>query len=303
MAEDTNSNALLPYLSHLLNTKDDDTSISQWYQDPYNRDEGFTFTRKVEGGRVLMEQMSARGWSSVRNRPLARWMTMSKGIHTDYRSKIRQRPRRHRQEAPDETPIGETPIGETLILQTVVETALDGDVVDDNPGDGDVDEMGEVERRILDGMEIYGQIDFEDKSVTETLQSTQRTSPSVQKRLRPARPANKVPPKDTRKIKEYFEYTANDLCQAARRFDLIYGSKENLYELAEQKKREKIWRARIEEPFPKYTKPSPEEKLTPEERRTREEETRKEWAKREKERHTNWDSRVVEHFCKFSWKT
>jgi len=87
--------------------------------------------------------------------------------------------------------------------------------------------------------------------------------------------------------KEYASYSYDDYVQAARRFDIVYGSADRLYELAQEKKdslRHRLQRmknpsntemmlqgklAEVEDPTFGITRPSADQALTPAERRSR----------------------------------
>lgn len=116
------------------------------------------------------------------------------------------------------------------------------------------------------------------------------------------RRARKIQRRQSAVIKEYKEYTQYDYEQAARRFDMVYGSAEMLYQLAKESKASRVARARelatlptvsveaggkllvVEDPTFGLYVPPPDETMTRDERRARDENSKKRWLERERER-------------------
>ena len=248
----------------------------RWYRDPYCRQDSQDVAPKMQMRNNLERAMCDRGFSHVRVQTVLNWALKCDGKFRTFESRTRRlNPKLRKVVSENEATASVLSDRRT---QTRKDELQDGDRTSEYD---DGEKMGEQEREILEELEaVVGKdaiIDSTDGGIMES---------SIVGKGK----ANKVVSVD---VRAYTDYSSADYHRASRRFDVIYGGKEELYRLAEETKlalgrREQQQKVlptteividgqvvEVEDPTFGLCVPKPNDSLDPEERRVRDQENKK----------------------------
>jgi hypothetical protein len=272
---------------------DHDQVQERWHRDPFGRDNNQSRTKAIENQKNLEEAMYNEGFSRVRASKIAFYMTRCEGQFQEWDFVVKKQPRLRNRIIQGENVVDP----ETEIVQGQGEHALNEDGKEDEIGEDDSDRDGSETTSVIEGGR----------------QRLRELKLAVSGRVHPAKAARKARShKDERqrkrdrksealRIKEYASYTYDDYLQAARRYDIVYGSADKLYQLAEDRKATCLIQSQrtsnqpttemmigghqvdVEDPTFGLTQPSLEEALTQDERRTRDQQNKQLWARTQRE--------------------
>ena len=265
----------------------------RWYRDPWGRQDTQSVTKAVENHKNLEDALSDGRFSQLRASKVAYYMTQCKGQLRDWDFIVRTPSRRKNRVLQDESVITLT----TTPLQGQLDRELDEDGEEEDIAEEDTDR---------DGSETASVAEFQH-------QRLQELKAAVSGRVCPTKAAKKprsrkdelqrkkIRRNEALRCRGYASYTYEEYVKAARRFDMVYGSAESLYRLAEEKKATLRYQTQrvndqpttkieihgklidVEDPTFGMTQPSPEEALTPEERQARDDQYKQLWAQKQRE--------------------
>jgi hypothetical protein len=272
---------------------DYDQMQERWHRDPFGRDNNQPVTKAVENQKNLERALFNEGFSQVRAAKIAFYMTRCEGQFQEWDIIVKKQPRLSKKTFEEAIILDLT----TKAVECQLGRALDDDVeedeIEDEDFDGDEDEatsvvgggrqrLRELPTRVIGGVGLPKRI-------------RKSRSKRDERQRRRDRKAN------TLRIKEYANYTPDDYVRAARRYDIVYGSAENLYQLAEDHKASRLIQAQgvknqqtvemmidgylvdVEDPTFGLTQPSAEEALTREERKVRDLKNKRLWAEMQRD--------------------
>jgi hypothetical protein len=275
---------------------DYDEVQERWHRDPFGRDNNQSVTKAVENQKNLEEALSNQGFSRGRAAKIAFYMTRCEGQFQEWDLIMKKQGRVSNPGLREESMVG---------LATESVQGRLGRAVGD---DGDQDESGDEDsdRDTNEASSMVG------RGGARLLQD----SPGVGVGPGGIRPAKRIRKSRTKKderqrrreqkakiqrIKEYASYTREDYVRAARRYDMVYGSAENLYQLAEDGKASRLIQAQrvrnqpttvmminghlvdVEDATLGLTRPRAEEALTAKERKARDLEHKQLWADKQRD--------------------
>ena len=266
-----------------------DQMEERWHRDPFGRENKQSVTKVVENRRNLEEAMYNEGFSQVRASKIAFYMTRCEGQFQEWDSIVKKKPRLKQRTIQDESFAASKPEP----VPGSLPNALDEDGEEEDNGEEDSDEAGSRAASAIEGgrQRLQELKDFATKKPSPAKATTEPRSrkDEIQR--------HKDRRNEVRRIKEYTTYTYEDYVQAARRYDIVYGSAEKLYRLAEGRATRLLEERRanhprttemmiqgkwvdVEDPTFGITQPSADEALTPEERRARDQQN-KLWAEKQ----------------------
>jgi hypothetical protein len=271
---------------------DHDQVQERWHRDPFGRENKQSVTKAVENRRNLEEAMYNEGFSHVRASKIAYYMTRCEGQFQEWDAVVKKQPHLKNQISKAEDIADLT----TEIVQSQLNCAPDEDGKEDKVQGVDWDRDGSDVIPTVGGYQRLREL----KGMFSGRISPSNTArrPRSQKDERRKRRDRKV---EALRIKEYVKYTYEDYVQAARRYDIVYGSAEKLYHLAEDQKAMRLIQTQlannepttemmmdghlvdVEDPTFGLTQPSVEEALTKEERRVRDLQNKQLWTEKQKE--------------------
>jgi hypothetical protein len=268
-----------------------DQMEERWHRDPFGRENKQSVTKAIENRRNLEEAMHNEGFSQVRASKIAFYMTRCKGQFQEWDSIVKKKPRPKQRAIQDESLV----TSKTEPVPGSLQNALDEDGEEEEGGEEDSDEAGSRAASVVEGGRQRLQ-ELKDFATNKLSPAEATTKPRPRKGEIQRRKDRK---NEVQRIKEYATYTYEDYVQAARRYDIVYGSAEKLYQLAEERGTRLLEERRmnhppaiemmiqgkwvdVEDPTFGITQPSAEEALTPEERRARDQQN-KLWAKKQRE--------------------
>jgi hypothetical protein len=291
--------------SHVAEFESDYDQVQErWHRDPFGRDNNQSVTKAVQNQKNLEEALYNEGFSQVRAAKIASYMTRCGGQFREWDFIVKKQPRLINQSF-QESILDLT----TETVQSQLGCALDGDSGEDEVEDGVEDGVeNEIEDKGSDGdaNEATAVVDeglqrLRDFQATVTGKAspakgvTKSRSKKDERQRRRKRKANAL------RMKEYASYTYDDYVQAARRYDIVYGSAEKLYQLAEDHKASRLSQAQrlknqpttemiidghlvdVEDPTFGLTQPSAEDALTQEEREARNLQNKQLWAEKQRD--------------------
>jgi hypothetical protein len=265
----------------------------RWHRDPFGRENKQSVTKAVENQRNLEEAMYNEGFSQVRASKIAYYMTRCEGQFQEWDLIVKKQPRLKNQITKGDDTADLT----TKFLEGQLDCALDEDGEEDEINNDDSDRDGSDATSVIGGgsqrlRELKG-------TVSGRVSLANATSrPRSQKDERRRRRDRKL---EALRIKEYAKYTYDDYVQAARRYDIVYGSAEKLYHLAEDQKARRLIQSQtannqpttemmidghlvdVEDPTFGLTQPPVEEALTQEERRASDIQNNQLWTEKQRE--------------------
>jgi hypothetical protein len=259
-----------------------DQMEERWYRDPFGRENKQSVTKAIENRRNLEEAMYNEGFSQVRASKIAFYMTRCKGQFQEWGSIVKEKPRLKQQTIQDESFV----TSKTEPVPGSLQNALDEDGEEEESGEEDSDEAGSRAASVVEGGRQRLQ-ELKDFATNKLSPAEATTKPRSRKDEIQRRKDRK---NEVQRIKEYAAYTYEDYVQAARRYDIVYGSAEKLYRLAEERATRLEERrvnhppttemmiqgkwVDVEDPTFGITQPSAKEALTPEERRVRDQQNK-----------------------------
>ena len=271
---------------------DDEQVRERWYRDPWGRQNTQSVTKAIDNQRNLEEAMYSRGFSRARASKAAYYLARCEGQFQEWDFIVKKQPRlKNRVPQEDDVSYSTSKILQGQLGYGPDENAEEALTEKDSDIDGnETMSMAEVGRRRSS----------EPKSAVSVGASPLKAArkPRSQKDERQRKRDRKS---EALRFKEYACYRYEDYAQAARRFDIIYGSADELYRLAEEKEATREYEAQqkknqpwtemeiqgklveVEDPTFGITQPSVEEALTPEERKARDHEQKQLWAKKKNE--------------------
>jgi hypothetical protein len=279
---------------HVADLESDyDQMQERWYRDPFGRDNNQSVTKAVENQRNLEEAMYNEGFSQVRASKIAYYMTRCEGQLQEWDLVVKKQPRFKNRCLQEESILDLT----TETVQGHLDCAIDDDGEEDEIDDGNSDRDGSKATSMVGGgrqrlRELKGTV-------------SGRVSPAK----RPRKPRSHKDERQKRRdrkaealrIKEYTSYAYGDYLQAARRYDIVYGSAETLYQLAEDQKATCLIEGQrtrnrptteimidghlidVEDPTFGLTQPTEGEALTQEERRACDLQNKQLWTQKQKD--------------------
>jgi len=264
----------------------------RWHRDPFGRENKQSVTKAIENRRNLEDAMYNEGFSQARASKIAFYMTRCEGQFQEWDSIVKTRPQLRQRTIQDEGFVASM----TEPAPGGLRNALDDDDEEEGIGEEDSDEAGS---RITPEVEGGRQRLKELKAfATDKLSPAKATTKPRSRKDEIQRRKDRK--NEVRRIKEYATYTYDDYVQAARRYDIVYGSAEKLYRLAEERATRLLEERRVnhppttemmiqgklvdvEDPTFGITQPSAEEALAPEERRARDKLYKQLWAEKQRE--------------------
>ena len=269
-----------------------DQMEERWYRDPFGRENKQSVTKAIENQRNLEEAMYNEGFSQARASKIAFYMTRCKGQFQEWDSIVKKRPRLKQRAIQDESLV----TSKAEPVPSSLQNALDEDGEEEESGEEDSDEAGSRTASVVEGGRQRLQ-ELKDLATNKLSPAEAITKPRPHKDEIQGRKDRK---NEVQRIKEYAAYTYEDYVQAARRYDIVYGSAEKLYRLAEERATHLLEERRVnhppaiemmiqgkwvdvEDPTFGITQPSAEEALAPEERRARDKQYKQLWAEKQRE--------------------
>jgi hypothetical protein len=271
---------------------DQEQMQERWHRDPFGRENKQSVTKAIENRRNLEEAMYNEGFSHVRASKIAFYMTRCEGQFQEWDSIVKKKPQLRQRTIQDDSFVTSM----TEPIPGSLRDALNEDGEEEEAGEEDSDEAGS---RATPAVEGGRQRLKELKAFTTDKLSPAKatTKPRSRKDEIQRRKDRKS---EAQRIKEYATYTYGDYVQAARRYDIVYGSAEKLYRLAEERATRVLEERRVnqppttemmiqgkwvdvEDPTFGITQPSAEEALAPEERRARDKQNKQLWAEKQRE--------------------
>jgi hypothetical protein len=280
--------------SHVAEFESDYDQVQErWHRDPFRRDNNQSVTKAVQNRKNLEEALYNEGFSQARAAKIAYYMTRCEGQFREWDFIVKKQPRLTNQSFQEESILDST----TETVQTLLGRALNDnseeDEVEDEGSDGDANEATSSVEEGLQRLRDF-QATVTGK-VSPAKGITRSRSKKDERQRRRERKANAL------RMKEYASYTYDDYVQAARRYDIVYGSAEKLYQLAEDHKASRLIHAQrlknqpttemiinghrvdVEDPTFGLTQPSAEDALTQEEREARNLQNKQLWAEKQRD--------------------
>ena len=277
----------------VINANLDDEQVQErWYRDPWGRQDTQSVTRAIENQRNLEEAMYNEGFSLARASKIAYYLARCEGQFQEWDFIVKKQPRLKNRVAQEDDATNAT----STILRGQLNRGLDEDAM----------EALAEEHSDIDGSEttLMAEVGRHRSSELKSAVSAGASPLKVARKPRSQkdeRRRRRYRKSEALRVKEYASYTYEDYVQAARRFDIVYGSAEKLYRLAEEKKVTREYKAQqktnqpwtemkiqgklveVEDPTFGITQPSAEEALTPAERKARDHEQKQLSAKKKNE--------------------
>ena len=265
----------------------------RWHRDPWGRQDTQSVAKRVENQRNLEEAMYNGGFSQVRASKIAHYMTRCDGQFQEWDFIVKTQPRLKNRITQKEDDVSST----TEIVQGQLDLAVDEDGEEGETNDEDSDRDGSEIPSVVEG----GRRRLQELKASVGGGHSPAKAARKPRSYKDERQRRKDRKSEAARIKEYASYTYDDYVQAARRYDIVYGSAEKLYQLAEDKKAALLVQAQrmykqpttemivqgkfvdVEDPTFGITQPSAEEALTQEERRARDQSNKQLWAERQRE--------------------
>jgi hypothetical protein len=271
---------------------DQEQMQERWHRDPFGRENKQSVTKAIENRRNLEEAMYNEGFSQARASKIAFYMTRCEGQFQEWDSIVKKKPLLRQRTIQDESFVTST----TAPVPGNLPNALGEDGEEEEIDEEDSEEAGsrvtpavEGGRQRLKELKAFATDELSPAKATTKPQSRKD---EIQRR--------KDRKNEVQRIKEYATYTYDDYVQAARRYDIVYGSAEKLYRLAEERATRLLEERRVnhspttemmiqgkrvdvEDPTFGITQPSAEETLAPEERRARDRQNKQLWAEKQRE--------------------
>jgi hypothetical protein len=267
-----------------------DQMQERWYRDPFGRENKQSVSKAIENQRNLEEALSDEGFSRLRAAKIASYMTLCEGKFQEWESIVKERPRLKRRTTQSKSCV----TSKTEPLPSSLRNALDKDGEEEESGREDSDKVKNRAPSAVEGgrQRLQEPKDFATNKLGPPKAATRARSNQHERQRR------KFRKDEVQRIREYATYTYEDYVQAARRYDIVYGSAEKLYRRAEERATRLRERQRnpppttemmiqgklvdVEDPIFGITQPSAEEALAPEERRARDQQNKQLWAEKQK---------------------
>jgi hypothetical protein len=271
---------------------DQEQMQERWYRDPFGRENKQSVTKAIENRRNLEEVMYNEGFSQARASKIAFYMTRCEGQFQEWDSIVKKKPRLRQRIVQDESFV-------TAVTEPVpgsLRNTLDEDGEEEEIGEEDSDEAGSRATSAVEG----GRQRLKELKAFATGKLSPAKATTKPRSRKDEMQRCKDRKNEVQRIKEYATYTYDDYVQAARRYDIVYGSAEKLYRLAEERATRLLEERRVdhppttemviqgkrvdvEDPTFGITQPSAEEALAPEERRVRDQQNKQLWAEKQRE--------------------